>query len=43
MKEVTVMMTDPRLDPTAPWNEEFMDIMSRIADALETLVEINGG
>ena len=22
-------------EPTAPWNEEFMDIMRRIADALE--------
>jgi len=36
-------MTNPRLDPTAPWNEEFMEVMNRIAEALEMLVELNGG
>ena len=37
------MSDDKTLYETAPWNEEFMWIMSRIATALETLVELNGG
>jgi len=30
-------------DSTAPWNEEFIDCMRRIAEAIETLVDLNGG
>lgn len=29
-----------RYEPTAPWNEESMDTLSRIASALETLAEL---
>lgn len=28
-----------RYEPTAPWNEESMDVLARIATALETLAE----
>ncbi|GAH64817.1 unnamed protein product [marine sediment metagenome] len=36
-------MADDKWETTAPWNEEFMWILGRIANALETLVELNGG
>ena len=37
------IMADDKYNVTAPWNEEFMWIIARIANALETLVELNGG
>jgi len=32
-----------KYEETAPWNEEFLWIIGRIANALEKLVELNGG
>jgi len=29
-----------KFEPTAPWNEEYMEIMERIAHALEDILEL---
>jgi hypothetical protein len=34
------MHRQERFEATAPWNEEYMEIMLRIAEALEELVEL---
>ena len=30
----------PEYEPTAPWNEEFMEIMREIATELKTIAEL---
>jgi len=30
------------MEPTAPWNEEFMEIMREIAEELRTLTDLLG-
>tara|TARA_R100001143_G_C3292463_1_gene101824 strand:+ start:85 stop:207 length:123 start_codon:yes stop_codon:yes gene_type:complete len=31
---------NPELEPTAPWNEEFMDLMREIATNLHRIAEV---
>jgi len=33
-------MADDKWNQTAPWNEEYMEIMERIAHALEDILEL---
>ena len=42
MSEVQMMIGrgQPELEPTAPWNEEFMEIMRQIAEELRTLTDL---
>ena len=41
MSEVQMMIgRQPELEPTAPWNEEFMEIMREIAEELRTLTDL---
>jgi len=41
LSEVQMMIgRQPELEPTAPWNEEFMEIMREIAEELKTLTDL---
>ena len=42
LSEVQMMIGrgQPELKPTAPWNEEFMEIMREIATELKTIAEL---